>query len=104
MTIFGELDDGASPAIKKAAPGGVGIVYEIFGAVACPVNGQTHGAKGIGFTAVVDVAIGIVEVQNALIAPKINGNNLQAGQVCSEFSQSRILAVAYPVVFENVSI
>ena len=68
------------------------------------LNGQAHAAVLAGLEIVVEVAIGAVEVHDALVAPEVDGKGLQTRQVRPEIGDSRILNVAKIVVFEDIAL
>ena len=103
MSVVRKGDDRSSPAIEHAAPRDVRVVNEVLQSVSLPVDWQTHASEGIWYAVVVDVAVGIVEVQDALVAPEIDRDRLETGHVISEPGNGRVLSVADPVVLENVA-
>ena len=104
MAVVRESDNGAAPSVEHAAPAHVRIVDEEFDSIPTPVYRETHAAKGIRFAIVVYVAVRVVEMQNPLVAPEVDGDGLETGKIVPEFRDCRVLTVSDPMMLEDVPV
>ncbi len=104
MPIGREVHYTPSPTVEDAAFVYVGGKDPELAGLSRPVDGKTHAAMLGGLEIVVDIAFGIVEMDDALVAPEVDGDRLQAGEVGTKVRDGRVLHMAEVMVLEDLAV
>src|SRR4051812_12228998 len=93
-----------SPTVKESAILHIGRENPVFRRLPGPIDWQAHAAVVAGLEIMIDVSLSVIKIHDSLVAPKINRQGLEAGQVAAKIRDDRILRMADPVMMNDLAL
>src|SRR5688500_18380738 len=103
MPVIRKYQHLATPPIVNSAFLNIGIVNDTLFRFSCPVKRKHHAAILIRFKIIIYVAIGIIVMYNALVAPEIDRGCFQPGKVIAKISDHGVLYMPDMMMLDDLS-